>query len=288
MTPPRLAFLYETSEFLAGLREANDMKIWSRVLEKTAAALGAEGAVYFYNDTLAKRLAAFHSIGNAERKGEPVPVPFGEGICGWAAKFGEPLPVPDVSKEDRFRESLDAAPGVKVKSALAVPLFVNLDLDGVFEFFNKSAGPFDEDDVRFAKSVVMQTGLAIRRLKLEEMVNRVTAYNSSILDNLSGGFLALDLQGRVMICNPAAKRILNISGDVTDLPVERALPALPELAAILRKTISSKQTAKRQDLSWQHAGRKRLLGYSTLLIQDTQGAFAGAGVTFQDITNVKK
>lgn len=288
MTGPRLAFHYETSEFLAGLRETNDMKIWSRILEKTAAALGAEGAVYFYNDMTAKRLAAFHSIGSAERKGDPVPVPLGEGLCGWAAKFGEPLLTPDISKEDRFRESLDAAPGIKVKSALAVPLFVNLDLDGVFEFFNKSAGPFDEDDVRLAKSVVAQTGLAIRRLKLEEMVNRVTAYNASILDNLSGGFLAVDLQGRVMICNPAAKRILDIRAEVTDLPVERALPALPELAAILRQTLSSKQTAKRQDLSWRHAGRRRLLGYSTLLIQDAQGTFAGAGITFQDITNVKK
>ncbi len=288
MTDPRLAFHYETSEFLAGLREANDMKIWSRVLEKTAAALGAEGAVYFYNDMIAKRLAAFHAIGSAEREGDPVPVPLGEGLCGWAAKFGEPLLTPDISKENRFRESLDAAPGIKVKSALAVPLFVNLDLDGVFEFFNKSTGPFDENDAALAKSVVRQTGLTIRRLKLEEMVNRVTAYNASILDNLSGGFLAVDLQGRVMICNPAAKRILDIRAEVTDLPVERALPALPELAAILRQTLSSKQTAKRQDLSWRHAGRHRLLGYSTLLIQDAQGSFAGAGVTFQDITNVKK
>lgn len=53
-----------------------------------------------------------------------------------------------------------------------------------------------------------------------------------------------DLQGRVMICNPAARR----------------------------------------DLRWNLGGEPRLLGYSSLLIQDSAGAFTGAGITFQDIT----
>ena len=98
----------------------------------------------------------------------------------------------------------------------------------------------------------------------------------------------MDLQGRVMICNPAARRILDIHGDPTDRPVEEVLAAIIELASVLRSTISTKKTVKRQDMRWTLRGEKRLLGYSTLLIRDAQGMFAGAGVTFQDITNVKK
>ena len=275
--------LYETLDFLIALRESNDIKVWSRMLEKLAAALQAEAATYYFFDTLARQIVPFYRLGGSPGA-SAAPVPSGEGLCGWVAKFREPLLVAETAGESRYRKDLDDAPGVAARTALCVPLSVNLEFAGVFAFLNKPGGPFTEDDRRFAATACAQAGATIRRLRLEDMVNRVTAYNSSILDNLSGGFLAVDIQGRVMICNPAAKRILSIQGDVTDLQVELALAGLPELAAVLRKTLNSRQPVRRQELRWALAGLPRVLGYSTLVIQDTQGSFTGAGVTFQDIT----
>lgn len=287
MTPDRLAALYDLLDLLHSLRESNDLKVWSRVLEKTTAGLKAEAGAYHFYDTLARRLVLFHAVGAQAVEGAAKTAGMDQGLCGWAAKFREPVLTADVSKEKRYDKGVDAPPGVAPRSILTLPLFVSLDFVGVYQFFNPSAGAFSAPDLRFAQTAAAQTAQALRRLRLEEMVGRVTSYNSSILDNMSGGFVAVDLQGRVMICNPAARRILDIRGEVTDLPLEKVLTGVPDLAEVLRRTISSKQTVKRQELNFRLEGQSRLLGYSTLLIQDAQGALSGAGVTFQDLTQLK-
>lgn len=286
MKERHLAALYDALEYLNSLRESNDIKIWSRVLEKTSAALGAGTGVYFYFDTLARQLVPFYTVGADTRSEKSVAVPVGEGFCGWVAKFRESAFIPDISKDSRFNAKYDCCPLGEPDSALAVPLHVQFDFVGVFELFNKDGSSFDDDDRKFAQAVVQATSHTIRRLRLEETVSRVTAYNSSILENLTGGFLAVDLQGRVMICNPAARRILDIHFDPTDKAIDEVLGAIIELASVLRSTLSTKQTVKRQEIRWSLRGEKRLLGYSTLLIRDTQGVFAGAGVSFQDITSL--
>ena len=284
----RLATIYDVLEFLDSLRESNEIKVWSRMLEKTAAAVDAEAAVYFYHDQISHQLVTFHSIGAGSEAPAKAPVEPGEGLAGWVSKFHEPALVADAPSDNRFKASVDSAPGVETNSVLAVPLFVNLDFVGVFEFINKSGEMFTSEDLRFVKATIQQTSHTIRRLQLDSMVNRVTTYNSSILDNLSGGFLAVDLQGRVMICNPAARQMLGIKGEATDQQVEKVLHLIPQLAGIIRRTLASKQTEKRKDIQWELEGRPRVLGYSTLLIKDTQGQLAGAGVTFQDITAHQK
>jgi PAS domain S-box-containing protein len=301
----RLGSLYDVLEFLDSLRESNEIKVWSRMLEKTAAALDAEAGVYFYHDQISHQLVSFHAIGAGSEAPAKAPVEAGDGLAGWVSKFHEPALVADAPSDNRFKTGVDSAPGVETKSVLAVPLFVNLDFVGVFEFINKAGAPtgdkpagtgeaetapgmFTSEDLKFVKTAIAQTSHTIRRLQLDSMVNRVTTYNSSILDNLSGGFLACDLQGRVMICNPAARQMLGIVGEATDRPVEKVLHQIPQLAGVIRRTLSSKQTVKRQDVHWELEGTPRVLGYSTLLIKDTQGQLAGAGITFQDITAHQK
>ena len=70
-------------------------------------------------------------------------------------------------------------------------------------------------------------------------------------------------------------------------PIEQALCHVPRLVEILHETVSTRQVVKRQEFQWKFQGSVRLLGYSTLLIQDPQGNLSGAGVTFQDITAIK-
>ena len=272
----------EALAFLAALREANDIKIWSSLLEKTAAAVDATAAIYYYYDPMGRQLVPFHALGGLPLGAHPS-VSVGAGLLGWVAKYHEPRLAVDLGGE-REHDPDDTPSGTAGRSALFLPLKVHLEFVGAFALYDPAWGAFDANDLRLAQGITEQAGLAIRRLRLEEMVGRVTAYNSSILDNLSGGFLAVDLQGRVMICNPSAKRLLDIRGEALDLPVEKALSAVPELAAVLRRTMTSRSIVKRQELRYTSAGAVHVIGYSTLVIQDAQGAFAGAGVMFQDIT----
>jgi len=284
MSDPRLAALYDVLEFLASLQEANAIKVWTRLLEKTAAALNAEAAVYFYHDALARQLVAFHALGKDGTNAPGEPVPSGQGLAGWVAKYHEPALVASASDDPRVDPKIDSAQGIEVKTVMAVPLFVNLDFCGVYEFMNKGGEAFTSEDLRFVKTVIQETSNTLRRLQLEGMVNRVTTYNSSILDNLSGGFLAVDLQGRVMILNPAGRKMLGVQGEATDQPIEKALVQVPQLAEVLRRTLETQETLKRQEIRWTLDGAPKVLGFSTLLIKDTHGAIAGAGVSFQDIT----
>ncbi|MBI4424602.1 MAG: GAF domain-containing protein [Elusimicrobia bacterium] len=270
------------------LREGAEDKVWIRVLEKLSVTLDAEAGTYFLVGVKGRELIPYYSLGVPPEKLSQVPIPMGQGICGWVAVRREPLLVEDAYKDSRFMTAVDEATGFKTRSVLCIPIMDRLDLAGVLEILNRRDRPFNEDDLRFVEAVCQQVSLNLRLVRLEAMLNKVTAHNASILENLTGGFLAVDLRARVIICNPAAKRILELGDDALNLPVDQALRHLPALAEVLMKTLATKQIAKRQDLRWSYRDQPRLLGYSTLLIQDAQNNFTGVGITFQDLTSVKK
>lgn len=275
--------------FLATVKEPDDDRVWSRVADKLAAAFDCEAATYFVFLPKQGQLVARSALGAVGRGIESHPIEAGKGLCGWVAKYREPLLVDDAYRDERFLKDFDESTGFKTRQVMALPLFNLLDLVGVLEFINKRGGPFNEADLALATAAGQAASLALRALRLESTVDRVTAHNASILENLGGGFLAVDIHGRLMLCNPAAKRILGLPDDLAlNQPADQALTAIPEMDAILMDTLVKKEAVKRQDLWWKQKGETRVLGYSTLLIQDPHGRVVGAGITFQDITQFQK
>lgn len=283
-----LKLFYDLLALGQGLREGAEDKVWIRVLEKLAVALDAEAGTYFVVGVKGRELIPFYSLGAPPDKLSQVPIPMGKGVCGWVAVHREPLLVEDAYKDSRFTPDVDQITGFKTRSILCVPLMDRLDLVGVLELLNRRDRPFSAEEMKFVEGICQLVSLNLRLVRLEAMLNKVTAHNASILENLTGGFLALDLRGRVIICNPAAKRILELHEEVMNVPVDQALRHIPELADILMKTMQTKTIAKRQDLRWSYKDSPRLVGYSTLLIQDPQGNFTGVGMTFQDLTSIKR
>ena len=284
-----LPALLDIVRFVASAKEHDEDRAWSRVLDKLSAALDCEAAAYFVYLPKQGRLVARAALGAAGHRVESRRVESGQGLCGWVAKYREPLLVPDAYADPRFLKEFDEATGYKTRSVLAVPLLDRQELTGVFEFVNKRGGPFSAADLELVEAAAAVVSLATRALRLESTVDKVTAHNASILDNLGGGFIAVDAHGRVMLCNPAAKRILGLPEDMPlNQPADQVLLMIPEMAEILMDTLVKKETVKRQDLWWKFKGETRVLGYSTLLIQDPRGQIVGAGMTFQDITSFQK
>jgi len=275
--------------FLATVKEPDDDRVWARVAEKLSAAIDCESSTYFVYLPKQGQLLARTALGSAAQGVENRRVETGKGLCGWVSKYREPLVVDDVYADARFLKEFDEASGYKTKNVLALPLFDRLDLTGVLELINKRGGAFTEADLALAQAACQAASMTLRALRLESTVDRVTAHNASILENLGGGFLAVDTHGRLMLCNPAAKKILGLPEDLPlNQPVDQALMAIPEMAELLMDTLVKKETVKRQDLWWKQKGGTRVLGYSTLLIQDPHGQVVGAGITFQDITQFQK
>jgi PAS domain S-box-containing protein len=284
----RLESLYDVLDLGSRLKDAEEDKVWARVLDKLSVALDCEAATYYSYLPSKKHLLPRYAVGpNADDlKGTPVDIR--TGLCGWVATHREPLLVEDAYKDTRFLQEVDGVTGFKTRNCLCLPLLDRLELTGVIQLLNLRATP-TSDDAKFAEAVCGLTYLALRAMKLEATVDKVTARNASIIENLGGGFIAVDTHGRIILCNPAAKRILGLAADLKlQQPADHVLMHASEVSDVLLEALASRKTVKRQELKWQLKGEAKLLGYSTILIQDPNGEISGAGITFQDLTQFKK
>ncbi len=280
-----LAALLDVVRLAAELREGDAAQAWPRVVEKLSAALGAEAATYYAYAPDKKHLLPRYAIGPNAADLKDTPVDVRTGLCGWVATHREPLIVEDAYKDPRFLREVDDVTGFKTRSMLVVPILDRLELSGVVQLINKTSGPFTQGDLSLAEAACRVVMTSLRAARLEAAVEKVSARNASILENLTGGFMAVDLHGRLILCNPAAKRILGLSEPLKlNVSLDQVLVHLPRLADILMETLASRKTVRRQELTWSHKGQERTLGYSTILIQDPRGEMTGAGITFQDIT----
>lgn len=112
-------------------------------------------------------------------------------------------------------------------------------------------------------------------------------YYRSILDNLSGGFLSVDPDGRVAYGNPTAGRILHVPmGAVLGKPYEQALAPYPALCEVIRAALETRKVVHRGEVSVLHGDTEMVIGYSTLQVLNGRGESLGVGIIFQDLTLV--
>lgn len=115
-------------------------------------------------------------------------------------------------------------------------------------------------------------------------------YYQSILDNLTGGFLSVSLDGLVVYVNPTAGRILRLPdvGALIGRDYAAALEGFPELCAVVRDALATHKTVHRAEVSVLHGDAPMVIGYSTLQVKNRTGEYLGLGIIFQDLTFVKK
>lgn len=137
-------------------------------------------------------------------------------------------------------------------------------------------------------------------LKLEETNNqlrqslaekdRISNYLNNILESLNSGVLAVDLNGRVTLCNRAAEEILGFKTDeilgkhytkIMGKKVSRGLTPLHTLKAKVSHLNEEKEIMSK-------TGRKIPLVFSTSLLTDSEGNHQGAVEVFFDVTRTRE
>lgn len=115
-------------------------------------------------------------------------------------------------------------------------------------------------------------------------------YYQSILDNLTGGFLSVSLDGLVVYINPTAGKILHLPdiGPLIGKNYTAALDAFPALCAVVRDALATHQTVHRAEVSVLHGDSPLIIGYSTLQVKNRGGEYLGLGIIFQDLTFVQR
>ncbi|HAT71493.1 MAG TPA: hypothetical protein DCS63_01595 [Elusimicrobia bacterium] len=122
------------------------------------------------------------------------------------------------------------------------------------------------------------------------MIKNIQEYYQCILDNLTGGLVSVDLNGKVVYLNAMAGKILRMDVDncCRDMQYEKAFESFPALKGVIKETIETAKCVRRAEISIMHANTPLIIGYSTMLVKNHEGVELGVTVIFQDISFVNK
>lgn len=261
-------------------------KLWKFVLEQACKTVQAEAGTYFEVLPGEKQMAVFSAYGIDEKRLQEVQFDVGVGISGWAAQFHQPALVADVRQDNRFNKRVDLITGFTTKSVLCVPVFSQKRTYGVIEVLNRRNGQFSPQDQEFMTLLGRQSAVAYQNLLLIEEVSKTKILFESLLVNLTGGLVAIDLAGDVTVLNPAAAQLLQLSEPpYVGKPAKDVLGHVPWMLKTIQDTLSSKSTVSRQETQLTVKDQTMRLGYTTILINDPEKQTLGAGMIFQKLAS---
>lgn len=123
-------------------------------------------AILLYNER-GKHLKIRYAIGHREEIVRNLKIQLGEGITGAAAASQEAILVPDVHRDDRYLNSLDA-----VRTELAVPMIVRGRLVGVIDVQSTQKDAYNEYDRAMLRLIASRVASAIDNARLYRRVER--------------------------------------------------------------------------------------------------------------------
>lgn len=123
-------------------------------------------AILLYNERT-RGLRMRYSIGHRDEVAKNLVIKLGEGITGTAAATRQPILVPDVRRDPRYLNALDA-----VRTELAVPMMVRGKLVGIIDLQATHLDAFEEQDRALLVLIATRVGIAIDNARLYRRVER--------------------------------------------------------------------------------------------------------------------
>jgi PAS domain S-box-containing protein len=269
-------------------------KLLDKIMTKVCEILNAEAATLFLIDFEKKELKFEIVKGEKsqviiESRGQ-LRIPLGRGISGWVAQMGKPVISEKPEMDIRFYKDVDKITGFITRNLLCVPLILQNKVKGVIEVINKKEGNFGEIDTQILHTIAGQTAMVMENYNLYREISETRLYLDNIIENMPGGFISIDNEGRIKTFNLRANRILGINKHYAlDKPVKEVLAKQKEIYKVLMTTLNERKAVNRLELNIVRMnGEKAYIGYSTLLLTDRQNEVIGAGIIFQDLTFIKE
>ncbi len=169
-------------------------------------------------------------------KGQPTAYGAGVGLAGWVLEHRKAAIVPNVRQDKRW---VTAGSDEMVQSALSVPLQTGEDILGIVTLSDPRPDYFSESHLKMVTAAATQIATAISNAELyrliQEQADRLGdmlrlqqtegSKNRAILEGIADGVVVTDTEGRVILYNDAAERILGVPRDVILGESVHALPA---------------------------------------------------------------
>ena len=154
--------------------------------------------------------------------GKPAPFDRAAGVVGWVIEKRASVVIPDTREEARCTPT-------EVGTALSVMAVPILGAEGmalgVLLFESPVVNVFDETQLRLVEAAAVQLGNALSNAELYRLIREQAerlgamlreqlieaAQNQAIREGIADGVMVADTEGRVMLFNAAAERILSIT-----------------------------------------------------------------------------
>ena len=180
-------------------------EVLERILNQTIRALQVETVALALTEPVGGELvfqaATGHNAGNIINRR----IPPGQGLAGAVIKSGRGVVIPDVSKEQRFRN----VGGIEARTVAMAPIQVPGKVIGVLEAINPVAGEFDIDALLVLTGLGSLAGTSIQNAQLFERMDSSHQHYRELFEDSIDPILLTDWDGKVIEAN---RQALEFSG----------------------------------------------------------------------------
>ena len=260
----------------------------SKVMGEATKMLNADRSSIFLNDPKTNEL--WLQIGDGLESTQ-IRFPNHLGIAGTVFTSGETINIPHAYADLRFNPDFDKQTGYFTRSILCVPI-INKDrvILGVTQVLNKRGGPFTEEDEQRLKAFTAQISVGLENAQLFADVQNMKNYNDSILQSAASGVITLDEDEKIITCNDAGLRILNITEqEILQKPAVDFFVGENEwLMERITKVQEEQQTDTFVDASYQSGDETLSLNGTVAPLISTDEKKLGVMVMLEDISTEKR
>ena len=259
-----------------------------KVMSEATRMLAAERSTLFLNDEKTGEL--FSRVAQGDTLGE-IRLPNTAGIAGAVFTSGKSVNIPHAYADLRFNPAFDKQTGFFTRSILCVPV-VNKDGKsiGVTQILNKRGGSFTDEDESRLKAFTAQVSIALENAKLFDDVQSVKNYNESMLESMSNGVVTLDEEGKIVTCNAASLRIMQVAaGEILGQKAEEFF--VEANAWIIEKVARVAETGESDvfmDAAMEFGGETLSVNLTVLPLISGEKKKLGAMIMIEDISTEKR
>jgi len=199
--------------------------VLNRTLKLVVEAIGADQGLILLEDQETRELFYRAAVGVDMRippGGLEAGLRRGEGLAGWAIEQAQVTLIDDLQGDPRWADEPRKDPARR--SCLAAPLGAAGDVRGVLLLYSATPAAFTGDQLRLAETAAAQIANAVGNAALygliREQAERLgvmlkqqqieAAKSQAILEGVADGVMVANAQGRIVLFNAAAERILEI------------------------------------------------------------------------------
>ncbi len=268
-------------QFLAVQRVSREMastldleRLLHLVVDEASQLTGAEAGSLYLAETPEGKLRLVAWAGVRPPREE---IPLGYGIPGWVAQHGRALRVEDGSSQ--------GAGNLEQKNHLAVPLLSEGKVVGALCVEARGDRPFTPTHEEVLGIFAAQVAKSIEAARYFRQIREERDLRDGILSGTPNGVVALDRSRKVVLMNPAARRLLGVSEPPEGNAVERYLTE-PAFQESLRRVLDGRTDLEQVTLVRGRGSGARHLQVSLFPLGEK--ASLGATLIVQDLTERKR